>query len=102
MTAYSIPLLSGAQRFSAKFNSTQYYVTLVYCPEEQGGWMLQLADADKNPLLSSVPLRLGRDLLEQHQHLGIGHLYAYVNGLDDGEASYYDLGANLTLYYTTP
>ena len=41
----------------------------------------------------------GVDLLAQYQYLGLGHLYAFVNGLYTKEPEYADMGRDLQLFW---
>lgn len=48
---------------------------------EAGYWVMDLLDASKNPLISSMPLLTGINLLEQYEYLQIGK--AYIVKIDD-------------------
>lgn len=97
--AYEIPLRPEAQRFTIAINGAVYGLRLIYADIEEGGWLLDIADADGNPLVASIPLVTGADLLEPYAHLGIGaKLYIVTDGAPYLPPSYAALGATSRLY----
>jgi hypothetical protein len=75
-TAYEIPTDGGPQKFSVTLNSVVYNMTLKWNDTLLGlpspCWILDIADANNNPIINSVPLVTGVDLLEQYAYLEIG------------------------------
>lgn len=102
MTTYQIPLQTGAQEFPIALGGTRYRLRFVWRDATEAGWYVDLYASDGTAILLSVPLRPGHDLLEQHQHLGIGSLYVTVDGQTDSDPDYADMGDTLQLYYKAP
>jgi hypothetical protein len=49
--------------------------------EEANYWVMDLSDVNKNPIVSSIPLITGINILEQYEYLHIGK--AYIVKTDD-------------------
>lgn len=54
--------------------NTKFYFFLRY-NEEAGYWVMDLSDENKEPVVSSVPLISGINILEQYEYLKIGKAY---------------------------
>lgn len=102
MAVFQIPLQSGAQEFPIRLNGTLRRLRFVWREAVEGGWFVDVAGSDGAAILSGLPLRPGHDLLEQHQHLGIGHLFVTVNGETDRDPTYAEMGDTVQLYYRPP
>jgi hypothetical protein len=73
MTTYEIPLKPVPQKLTVTFpNGVDYQLTLNYVFVPDDCWILDIADADGNPLVQGIPLVTGCDLLEQYGYLGFG------------------------------
>lgn len=94
---YEINLAPGPQRLRVKLGASVYVMRLLW--RVGGGWFLDILSTDGEPIIASLPLLPGRDMLEQHQHLGIGHLRCTVDGLADEAPGYDDLGGRCRLYW---
>lgn len=98
---YEIPLSASAETFSVTLDGTEYRFTTTYADATEGAWLLDIADASDNALVSGVPLVTGADLLGQYRHLGFtGSLVCY--GLGDETESAPDadnLGDAVKLYF---
>lgn len=65
-----IPLTPTPQQFAIQLAGVQYQMTLIW--RDAAGWVLDIANNDKTPLIQGVPLVAGADLLAQYRYLGIG------------------------------
>lgn len=102
MTPYEIPLTPAPQKFQLQMGGTTYSLLLTWCGP-QGCWLLDLRQADETPILTSMPLQTGVDLLAQHAYLGIpGQLWVQTDGDLDKVPGFTDLGASGHLYYLAP
>lgn len=101
MATATIPLLTGSQEFPIKLGSNTYRLRVIWRDAEGAGWFIDIMDLDSNPILLSVPMRVGVDLLGQHQHLGIGHLYVTNDNEITTDPTYDDMGRLVTLTYWT-
>ena len=93
---YEIPLNYGNQKFNIKLGTTQYKLQLIYRAER---WYLDFFDTAENPLIASLPIVVGDNLLSQHQHIIKGSLYVLNTNEDEGQ-SFSDLGKNIKLYWS--
>lgn len=76
---YIVPTTSSPnQTFSSTIpidgNKIKLYFFLRYNTEQQC-WQMDLSDANKQPLLASIPLVGGVNILEQYSYLNIGSAY---------------------------
>lgn len=65
-----IPLTPRAQKFAIQLAGVQYQMTLIW--RNAAGWVLDIANNDRTPLIQGIPLVAGADLLAQYRYLGIG------------------------------
>ncbi|MGV0885977.1 hypothetical protein V6760_03780 [Acinetobacter venetianus] len=93
---YEIPLNYGNQKFNIKLGTTQFKLQLIYRAE---CWYLDFFDTAENPLIASLPIVVGDNLLSQHQHIIKGSLYVLNTNEDEGQ-SFSDLGKNIKLYWS--
>lgn len=100
---FKIPLEVGTpQQFSITLGQVEYRMTLRYRNVEQGGWVLDIADANGAAILEGVPLVTGTDLLAQYRHLNFGGRL-WVQTLSDPDAvpTFENLGDDGLLYWVT-
>ncbi len=98
---FEIPLSSEGQKFTVTLGSVDYSMTVQW-RNAIGQWLLDIADANGNALVSGLPLITGVNLLEQYRYLGFnGGLW--VQGADDPDdlPTYDDLGVGSHLYWVT-
>lgn len=96
---YEIPLRPEAQAFTIPVNGIVYGFRLIYADIEEGGWLLDISDAEGAVLVAGIPLVTGADLLEQYSHLSIGaKLYVATDGAPYLPPTYDTLGASSHLY----
>ncbi|MBY4832578.1 phage baseplate plug family protein [Burkholderia dolosa] len=100
MNVYEIPLSADVQAFKISLAGTMYRLTLVY--RGPAGWVLDIADASDNPLVSGIPLVTGVDLLAQYKHLGFqGRLWVQGAENPDDVPTFEDLGIGSKVYWVT-
>ncbi len=68
-TPYKIPLSAEPQLFTIQLGATTYWLTF-YWSVTAACWMLDIADADKVPMIEGIPVVTGLDLLMQYRYLG--------------------------------
>lgn len=99
---FEIPLSPTPQRLRATLNGQQYTLTFIYrgTPDGAGGWIMDVGDANNNPLASGLPLVTGADLLAQLQYVGInGGMAIGSDGNGSDVPGFNDLGINSHLYF---
>lgn len=98
---FSIPLQVGQpQRCQVTLGQVPYRFTLRYRNIDQGGWFLDIADQNGNPLVSGIPLVTGADLLAQYPHLNFGgKLIVATTSIPDAVPTFENLGADAVLYW---
>lgn len=99
MAAYEIPLVQGPQVFTVQIGQADYTIRLVYASTDEGGWIMDISDANGAVLAAGLPLVTGSDLLGQLAYLGIsGALYAATDGAQDIPPTFGNLGVSGRLY----
>lgn len=102
-TTYLVPLQGTPQLFQITLGTTIYFLTVYWNDQDQGGWMIDIADQFQNPLACSIPMVTGLDLLDGLEYLGIlGTLTVTTNGDQDAVPTFTNLGTEANLYFTTP
>ena len=102
-TARAIPLQVGVpQTFTATLSGVSYQLTLQYRNATAGGWVLDIADASGNPIVSGIPLVTGANLLAQYAYLGFtGGLWVQTTSDPDAVPTFTNLGDDGQLYWVT-
>ncbi|MFG1260017.1 hypothetical protein V5F79_22075 [Xanthobacter flavus] len=101
-TVYEIPVKAGAgnQTLSIDLAGKTYRLSLAWRNAKDAGWTLDIADADRNPLVNGVPLVTGADLLAPYRHLGFsGSLFVTTDGAPDVPPGFAELGRTAHLYW---
>ncbi len=93
---YEIPLNYGNQKFNIRLGSFQFKLQLIY---RAGQWYLDIFDPTENPLIASLPMLMGDNLLAQHQHIIKGSLYVFNNNEEESQ-SFSDLSTHMKLYWS--
>lgn len=102
MQNFVIPLKAASQKLRTVLNQTEYQLTVIWRDADQGGWVLDIADAVGNPIVSGIPLVTGADLLAQYGYLGInGSLIAHTDRNSDAAPTFDNLGIASHLYFVT-
>lgn len=102
LSAFEIPLQATNQRFSISLDGVVYVMSVVYRDDVEGGWVLDIYDANENPLVLGLMLVTGADLLGQYRYLGFAGSLIVRN--DDGseEAPTFSNLGNLSRLYWVP
>ena len=97
---FKIPLDNIPQRFAIELAGRSLIAGSRWNDEAQA-WMLDFYDEQTNePLIISLPLVVGADLLSQHEYIGIpGQLIAYTDGDEFAPPTLDNLGQEANLYY---
>jgi len=102
MNYYEIPLTPQPQTFGITLGATDYRLTVRYRNVTEGGWVLDIADANATPIVEGIPLVTGADLLAQYQHLGFtGGLFVQTTDDPDAVPTFDNLGIGAKLYFMT-
>lgn len=103
MSTYSeIPLSAAPQTFSITLSGVTYWLTVTYDAADQGGWLLDIADAQKMPILSGLPLVTGANLLDQYDYLELpGRLWVQTLSDPDAVPTFANLGGDAKLFWVT-
>lgn len=98
---FPIPLAVGVpQTFPIQLGGSQYQLTLLYRNITDGGWVLDIADANGTPIVQGIPLVTGADLLAQYKHLGFtGALVCQTTSNPDAVPTFTNLGDDGQLYW---
>lgn len=101
---YSIPVQVGTpQTFAITLGGVSYQMSLKYRNTDQGGWTLDIADQNGNPILNGLPLVTGADLLAQYAYLGFGgQLAVQTNSDPDAAPTFSNLGDDAQIYWISP
>jgi len=101
-TNYEIPLSPQAQNFTIMLVGVAYQFTLTW-NVINATWMVNIADSSGNPIVSSIPLVTGVDLLEQYGYLDFGfQLIVQTDNAPDVVPTYANLGTTGHLYAIVP
>jgi hypothetical protein len=99
-TTYEIPLQGISQTFTINLAGTNYTLTVKWNDSNEAGWVLDIADANQNPIVCGLPLITGLDILAGLNYLGIGGaLYVYTNGDQSAVPTFTNLGTDCNLYF---
>lgn len=103
MTTFLIPLVNTPQAFEIALAGVNYKLTCKWNDAEQGGWVLDIADADTAvPIVANIPLITGADCLDGLAYLGInGQLIVFTDGDDTAVPTFENLGVESNLYFLT-
>lgn len=106
-TVYEIPTQPNPTTQRITLNGVTYTLTLTWneFAGPAGAWVLDIADANNNPIASGLPLVTGADLLAQFEYLGIGGGGGLVVQSDhdpDLVPSFTTLGSTGHLFFVSP
>jgi hypothetical protein len=100
MAIEKIPLPSFPATFGIYLNSSLYTMRTYYNDSDEGGWVLDIGDANGAPLVCGIALVTNTDLLEQYEYLGIGgKLYVATPGDLLAPPTVDSLGVTSFLYF---
>lgn len=101
-TFYEIPLTPDPQRFTVTLSGIEYRLTVQYRAAGGAGWVLDVADANNQPMVNGIPLVTGTDLLGQYGYLGFaGRLWVQGAESPDDVPTFEDLGIGSHLLWVT-
>lgn len=101
-TPYEIPLSPQPQMFGIAIAGTTYTLTVTW-NWVNASWIINIADASGNPIISGIPMVTGADLLEQYAYLNLGFaLVAQTDNAPDVVPTFADLGTTGHLYAILP
>ncbi len=101
-TLYEIPLINLAQTLSITLADVSYVLTVKW-NDASSCWVMDMGDANGNPILQGIPLVTGSDLLEQFAYLNFGGaLIAQTDHDIYAPPTYDNLGTTGHLYFETP
>jgi len=97
---YKIPLTNVPQEFDITLSDRPLHMRNRW-NSASNSWQLDIFDAvTDGPLILSLPLVAGSDLLESFKHVGIpGSLYVYTEGSPNSNPTQDNLGKDANLYY---
>lgn len=101
-TPYEVPLSPQAQAFTISIADVSYRFTVRWCAFA-AAWLLDISDVNAEPMVQSLPLVCGTDLLEQYQHLEFGfQLFAQTDFASSTPPTFENLGVTGRLYAVIP
>ncbi len=99
---YTVPLIPNPQQFTISLSGITYTFTFNYRNNAQGGWVLDIGDANNNPIAQGLPLVTGSNMLKQLGYLGFsGGLFVQTLTDPDAVPTFANLGSNGLLFYVT-
>jgi len=102
MTAFEIPLSPKAQSFAISLVGVTYNLTFTWC-DPASCWIVSIADVNNVPMVDSIPLVTGADLLEQYGYLGIGgKLIVQTDNDPAAVPTYANIGSTGHLFFVSP
>ncbi|WP_038367831.1 hypothetical protein [Bosea sp. UNC402CLCol] len=102
-TVYEFPLLPQAQQMSITLGTVEYQVRFGWCDTPDGGWFIDIADIDGNPLVQGLPLTAGENVLQQFDYLGFpGEIRVMTDSSELVEPTYANLGTNGKVLFISP
>lgn len=101
LTFTEIPLISAAQTLSTSLLGVLYNLN-IYWNKPSQCWILDISDANQNPLISGIPLVTGVGLLDQYEYAMIGGNLMIASDIGaDVPPTFYNLGAQTHLLFVT-
>lgn len=98
-TPYEIPLSPQAQKFQIALAGVTYTLTLWWSTISQS-WNVSIADANQQPIVDSIPIVTGVDLLSPFAYLNFGgQLFAQTDNKLDAPPTYQNLGSTSHIYF---
>ena len=99
-TYYEVPLTATSQTFSISLVGVKYFLSVIWRDAVEGGWMLDIMDQNKTPLVCGISLVTGVNLLMQYEYLGIGGgLMVTTDGDPTAVPTYDNLGNTSHLWF---
>lgn len=101
MIIFEIPLRPAqAQTLSLDLPGGTFGFRFLCVNVEEGGWIMDIRDADGNDLACGIPLVTGADLLAPYAYLGLGGgMFVRSDGIPDAVPTFENLGVGSHLYF---
>lgn len=100
-TIFEIPLNAQSQRFACELAGATYNLQIVW-NAKSNCWVLDINDADNEPLMRGIPLVTGLDLLQQYAYFELGgFMLTMTDAAPDVPPTYQNLGGSGHLYFIT-
>jgi hypothetical protein len=100
-TYFEIPLSPEPQTFNIALGGVTYGFNVTW-NVQNASWIIDIADASGNPIVSGIPMVTGADLLEQYGYLGFQfQLVAQTDNSPDTVPAFANLGTTSHLYAIT-
>jgi hypothetical protein len=100
-TYFEIPLSPQPETFNIALAGVTYGFTVRW-NVQNASWIIDIADASGNPIVSGIPMVTGADLLEQFAYLGLNFaLIAQTDNAPDVVPTFETLGQTSHLYAIT-
>lgn len=97
---FKIPLSNIPQQFTISLNGIDYVMNSKW--NVNSGWIIDIMDAQKNPLVFDIPLTTGLDILEPFPECGIeGQMFVLTDGNDFAVPTLENLGVEANLYFVS-
>jgi len=97
---FEIPLTPTPQRFGITLANVDYNLTVYWADAQDGGWVLDIYDANGRPKLTGVKLVTGANLLEGFEYLGFtGTLAVQTDHDTDALPTFDNLGLTSHLLF---
>lgn len=99
---FKIPLTPTPQRFTVSLSGVDYILTVQWRQASEGGWFMDIADINNDPIVSGIPLVTGANLLEQYKHLGFtGRIWVQTANNPDAVPTFDNLGTEAFAFWVT-
>lgn len=99
LTSYEIPLEPAAQTFQIALAGVTYSITM-WWSSTADCWNISIADANQIPIIDSIPLVTGVDLLGPFDYLQFGgQLVVQTDHSPDSVPTYTNLGTTGHVYF---
>ena len=99
---YQIPLSPSPQQFTITLSGVEYQFRLAFQNIADGGWTLDIATKQGQPIVQGIPLVTGANLLEQYKHLGFaGRLWVQSSPAPDAVPTFENIGTDSFLFWVT-
>lgn len=100
MPVYEIPTGPSPRTMRVALGPKIYGLRFAYADAPEGGWFMDISDANGVPLVCGASLVTGADLLDQYAYLGIpGRLYVVTDADPAAVPTRENLGVGSHLYF---
>lgn len=102
-STFLIPLTNVSQQFTINLANVNYTLTVKWNDQPDAGWILDIADANDNTIVTCIPLTTGTDILSGLGYLNFGGTLTVVTtGASPMDVpTYANLGTDCNLFFTT-